>query len=196
MSRKPVKLNTLPGERLKRLISENGYTQKEFAEKMGYTAQHLSLIVTGKRNLTDEAAQRVIEIFPHVRIEWLKGYDDDRTQEDQSRKRANLQGNYVLQKIDGNEIIDEIKETLEAGQVHPDGLLRVLDYAKVIVNSGLFHISPASPVGGKDDSINRIASGLYKYVRTNEGIEVAPYQLPLYGPSGSSPAKPGKEGGG
>lgn len=79
MSRKPVEINKVSCERLKTLINGSHYTQKEIAQKLGYTEQHLSLIVTGKRNLTDSACYKLIELFPHVRPQWLKGYDDSHT---------------------------------------------------------------------------------------------------------------------
>lgn len=80
MSRKRVDVNPIRGERLKILLTENGIDQKELADKIGYTKEHISYIINGRRNLTEEAARAIIKQFPGTRIEWLMGYDDFRTQ--------------------------------------------------------------------------------------------------------------------
>lgn len=80
MSRKRLEVNPIRGERLKMLLIENGVDQKEFAEKIGYTKEHISYIVNGRRNLTEDAAQATIKQFPGTRIEWLMGYDDFKTE--------------------------------------------------------------------------------------------------------------------
>lgn len=81
----PVKakqINRLRGERVKSLLSEHGMTQKELAEKIGYVPEHLSFIVNGRRNLTEEAAHAISALFPGVRFEWLMGFDDFKTERD------------------------------------------------------------------------------------------------------------------
>ena len=62
------------------LLTENGIDQQELADKIGYTKEHISYIINGRRNLTEEAAQAVVKQFPDTRIEWLMGYDDFKTQ--------------------------------------------------------------------------------------------------------------------
>lgn len=79
MSRKRVEVNPIRGERLKMLLIENGVDQKELADKIGYTKEHISYIINGRRNLTEDAAQAIIKQFPGTRIEWLMGYDDFKT---------------------------------------------------------------------------------------------------------------------
>lgn len=79
MSRKKVEINPIRGERLKMLLIENGVDQKELANKIGYTKEHISYIINGRRNLTEDAAQAIIKQFPGTRIEWLMGYDDFKT---------------------------------------------------------------------------------------------------------------------
>lgn len=80
MSRKRVEVNPIRGKRLKMLLTENGIDQQELADKIGYTKEHISYIINGRRNLTEEAAQAVVKQFPDTRIEWLMGYDDFKTQ--------------------------------------------------------------------------------------------------------------------
>jgi len=78
MSRKKEEVNPASGLRLKSLLVANGTTQKDFAAKFGYTEQHISQIIKGKRRLTSEMAHRVAEEFC-CRYEWLMGYDDFKT---------------------------------------------------------------------------------------------------------------------
>lgn len=79
MARKKEIVNPKRGERLHKLLIENDIRQQDFADRIGYTKQHLSLIITGKRNLTADAAQRIAQMFPPTRFEWLMGFDDFRT---------------------------------------------------------------------------------------------------------------------
>lgn len=81
----PVKtkqINPLRGERVKILLSEHCMTQKELAEKIGYAPEHLSFIVNGRRNLTEDAAHAISKLFPGIRFEWLMGFDDFKTERD------------------------------------------------------------------------------------------------------------------
>lgn len=80
MGRKMTTINTERGQRLKILLTESGMRQDELADKIGYTKEHVSYIVNGKRNLTEDAARAIIRLFPETRIEWLMGYDDCRTE--------------------------------------------------------------------------------------------------------------------
>ena len=89
MSRKKVEINEKCGKRLSELLRENGITQQCFAEQIGYTEQHISLLVTAKRRLTSEAAKQIVAIFPPVRLEWLMGYDDFKTPADKNMKEIN-----------------------------------------------------------------------------------------------------------
>lgn len=82
MEKKSTKINTIRGERLKILLSEKGISQKDLAEKIGYTKEHVSYIVNGRRNLTADAAELIVKLFSPVRFEWLMGYDDFKTNAD------------------------------------------------------------------------------------------------------------------
>lgn len=88
MGRKHTKINAIRGERLKALLEEKGIDQKVFAEKIGYTPEHISYIINGKRNLTQDAAEGIVKIFPEIRVGWLLGYDDYETDDDLLRATA------------------------------------------------------------------------------------------------------------
>ena len=79
MSRKRIEINKIRGKRLGELLSENGMGQKELAEKIGYSPEHISYIINGRRNLTQDAAESIVKIFPGVRVGWLLGYDNSKT---------------------------------------------------------------------------------------------------------------------
>lgn len=68
MSRKHIEIDPERGRRLKSLIVKSKVTQYSIAEKLCYEPQHISNIVRGKRQLTEELAQRIVdEIFPSMR---------------------------------------------------------------------------------------------------------------------------------
>ena len=76
MGRNPVEINPIRGQRLKQLLSKQNMMQRELAEALGCTKEHISYIVRGKRNLTQEIAEKIILLFPHIPFNWLMGYDD------------------------------------------------------------------------------------------------------------------------
>lgn len=76
MGRKVQEINPVCGKRIKELMTDNNLKQKEFAQILGYTEQHISALVQGKRHLSDQAAIAIAKKFPPVRYEWLMGYDD------------------------------------------------------------------------------------------------------------------------
>lgn len=87
MSRKREEINPECGRRLKSLLARSGITQKQLAEKLSYTPQHISQIVQGNRRMPFELAQRIIqEVFPEYRVEWLMGRDDIKTEDDRISK--------------------------------------------------------------------------------------------------------------
>lgn len=79
MGRKKVEINPIRGERLGKLLKKYGVEQKDFADEMGYSEEHISYIINGKRNLTQDAAEKIVEKFPGTRIGWLLGYEDFET---------------------------------------------------------------------------------------------------------------------
>lgn len=80
MARKRAEINPIRGERLRSLLEKHSMEQQELAIKIGYTKEHISYIINGKRNLTEDAAERIVEMFPETRIEWLLGYDNYETE--------------------------------------------------------------------------------------------------------------------
>ena len=81
MARQKVEINPICGQRLKQICQEQGITQKQLHEKIHLSQQAISAIVKGKASLTGDIANKVIEVFPQYRIEWLLGYDDMPTEE-------------------------------------------------------------------------------------------------------------------
>lgn len=79
MKRKAERVNPIRGARLKILLSEHHMEQKELADKMGYTKEHISYIVNGRRNLTADAAEAIVKLLPTANIDWLMGYSDFKT---------------------------------------------------------------------------------------------------------------------
>lgn len=95
MGRKPVKINLKKGERVKQLLNEYNITQKEIAAVLHYSPEQISYIVNGKRDLTEPAAQELVDYFNSlsgedadkprqlsklIRLSWLMGYDDYKTE--------------------------------------------------------------------------------------------------------------------
>ena len=105
MSKKRSEINPIRAERVKTILDREGITQQKLAEMIFQTQQNVSRILTGKQPLTEETARAIIdaankisdqnaaqkagisleEYGYHVtyRIEWLLGYDDKMTVEDE-----------------------------------------------------------------------------------------------------------------
>lgn len=79
MPRIKPEINRESALRIKELLEDNNVKQKELAEKLHYSEQHISLILTGKRPLSVETAKEIAKLFPPVRFEWIMGYDNFRT---------------------------------------------------------------------------------------------------------------------
>jgi len=96
-----MEINPIRGKRLRSLLEKHNMEQQELANKIGYTKEHISYIVNGKRNLTQEAADAIVKIFPGTRIGWLLGYDDCETNDDAVMARAQ-------EVLDGRDAIIEL----------------------------------------------------------------------------------------
>lgn len=80
MSRKRIEIDPECGRRLKSLLAKNKVSQCSLAEKLGNEPQHISNIVRGKRRLTPDLAQRIVdEVFPSINVEWLLNRSDCET---------------------------------------------------------------------------------------------------------------------
>jgi len=83
MARRKMAINPKSGPRLKSLCVEKPITQVKLAETLNYEKQHISNIICGRKRLTPELAQQIREkVFPEVRISWLLGIDDFKTEAD------------------------------------------------------------------------------------------------------------------
>ena len=92
MGRKKMEINLISNERLSSLLKEKKIKQSELAEKLNYTPQQISRIVTGKERLTEDFARKIIELFKTgdletdmfdtIRYEWLMGLDNFKTEGD------------------------------------------------------------------------------------------------------------------
>lgn len=88
MGRKKREINTESGKRLKQWLKEQNITAKRLSERINYTPQYLSDIITGKASLTPDLARIIKNAFPEiplderVRTEWLLCEDDFETEGD------------------------------------------------------------------------------------------------------------------
>lgn len=91
MGRKAIAINPECGKRLASLLEKYGIQQKTLADKLAYTPQQISRIVTGKDRLTEIFAKRVIDFikaeygtdyFETVRFDYLMGVDNFETEGD------------------------------------------------------------------------------------------------------------------
>lgn len=80
--KKRKKLNPQQGERLKECLEAKKMSQKELAEKSGYSAQYISYIITKKKNMSLESASAFAKEL-NVRAKYLlcetnyKNYHDE-----------------------------------------------------------------------------------------------------------------------
>jgi len=74
-------LNPEHGKRLSECLNDKKMSQKELAEKSGYTKQYISYIVTGKKNMSSESAEVFANIL-HIRKEYLLCKDNYKTFDD------------------------------------------------------------------------------------------------------------------
>ena len=79
-------------ERLKNIRKELGYTQAEFAEKLGLTTTSYNYLENGKTPLQDKHIKAICGIF-RLNETWLRtGIGEKFTQDDISREIINLTG--------------------------------------------------------------------------------------------------------
>lgn len=70
--------NKIVGERVRDLYKAHGMTQAELAEKLGYSDPNtISMIVNGRRSLTQEKAMMIVDLFPDTRLDWLMGREQE-----------------------------------------------------------------------------------------------------------------------
>lgn len=66
------RLHQHPGFRLKMELRSRKITQKNFAASMGIQPSHLSELIKGKRNVTEQIAQKLEELLNIPSAEWLR----------------------------------------------------------------------------------------------------------------------------
>ena len=60
-----------PGDTIVDLLEERGWRQNEFAERVGYTPKHASLLINGKASITEETAFRLERVLGGTVSFWL-----------------------------------------------------------------------------------------------------------------------------
>ena len=83
MSKKATEINPIRAERIKIIIDRENINQQKLAELIFQTQQNISRIIQKRQPLTEETAQAIIRAFPEYRIQWLLGYDDVMTVNDE-----------------------------------------------------------------------------------------------------------------
>lgn len=83
-----AEINPLWGERLKILLKEVDLRQSQLAAKIPISQQTISKIINGSASLTLQTAQRIVDLYPQYRIEWLTGRDDYKTLDELIGKRV------------------------------------------------------------------------------------------------------------
>lgn len=73
MSKCKIEINPVANERVKRCVQGSGLSQKEFAEKIFCSQQHLSRIVNRKAPVTWETATKISELLPNISADWIMG---------------------------------------------------------------------------------------------------------------------------
>lgn len=153
MARKRTEVNPIRGERLRSLLKKHNMEQQELADKIGYTKEHISYIVNGKRNLTQEAAESIVKLFPGIRVGWLLGYDDFETDFDALYEK-------------GSEFLDTENAIIEIMRFAAKLLGYQLEWADAACNEG-----DEITLANKDDSnevIFNLVKGSTKFEITDE----------------------------
>ena len=60
-----------PGDTIADILEERGWRQDEFAERVGYTPKHASLLISGKAPITEETAFRLERALGGTVSFWL-----------------------------------------------------------------------------------------------------------------------------
>ena len=60
-----------PGDTIADILEERGRRQDEFAERVGYTPRHASLLINGKAPITEDTAVRLERVLGGTVSFWL-----------------------------------------------------------------------------------------------------------------------------
>lgn len=84
MARTRQKVNPKSADRLKQFYREHKITQERLSEVTGISQNTLSRIANGKAALSHVVATEIVKVFPDIRVEWLMGLDDYRTENERT----------------------------------------------------------------------------------------------------------------
>ena len=91
-----MEIDKTRGERLRMIALREDITQTKLSELLDCNPVHLSKIVNGSRNLTEDMARKVVSLFPEYRLQWLLGYDDFATHEKAPRRARQAEGDRAI----------------------------------------------------------------------------------------------------
>ncbi|MBQ9003836.1 MAG: helix-turn-helix transcriptional regulator [Eggerthellaceae bacterium] len=72
-------VNPIRRARLVQLMDEMNISQKELERQTGIKQQNISMMVRGLLNVSGPNAEAIAAAYPEIRIQWLMGYDDFKT---------------------------------------------------------------------------------------------------------------------
>ena len=65
------RLVSSPGDTIVDILEERGWSQSEFAERTGYTAKHVNLLIRGKASISEDVALRLEKVLGGTARFWL-----------------------------------------------------------------------------------------------------------------------------
>ena len=179
MPRPKLEINPICGKRLKQVCQEQGITQKQLSKKIHLSEQGISAIVQGNARLTGDMANRVIEVFPQYRVEWLLGYDDMPTEEYvQSYKRAMQIRDRLMDEAHNRTILENFENILETEELYSDG--SVIKIKKPLNNNNIPQLFKQGLISeedfeqytqgkGKTEAIQKLLDEHSDYIITIDG---------------------------
>lgn len=79
MAKIDPEINKKRGNHVKQLLEDNNKTQVWLAEQLYLQPEHLNMMLNGKRNLGEDKIQAIAKLFPDVKLDWLLGISDYKT---------------------------------------------------------------------------------------------------------------------
>lgn len=59
------------GEKLRDLIAEKGWKQREFADMIDHSLSQLNKVLRGERNVSSKMIEKLIVVFPDLDLNWF-----------------------------------------------------------------------------------------------------------------------------
>ena len=101
MPKKKANINPISCERIKTIVAESGMTQQAFAETVLHCSQqHLSRMFNQKAPVTSDTALQIKKHFSNIRVEWIMGEDNYKSNEDYFLALADAAEERELKMID------------------------------------------------------------------------------------------------